>query len=70
MSNDQQQRPQEQPGPAMTPAAFTEKMREAAGDGDPEGSHCDMDRLMCELLTSLGYGEGVEIFRKSKKWYA
>jgi hypothetical protein len=25
---------------------------------------------MCDLLESLGYAEGVEIFRRAEKWYA
>lgn len=63
----------------MTPEEFAEKMRELAGDpddngyywpGDPEAAHHDMDDLMCEVLESLGYGEGVEIFRNTYKWYA
>lgn len=28
------------------------------------------DKLMCDVLTQLGYGEGVEIFKNAPKWYA
>lgn len=53
-------------------AYFKEAMsniRQKYGD-DAEGCHKAMDILMCETLTKLGYGEGVEIFMNSKKWYA
>jgi len=39
-------------------------------DGDFEQSHSAMDDLMAKVLVELGYGEGVAIFRKQKKWYA
>lgn len=54
-------------------------MRELAGEkneygqycpDDPEYVHGEMDDLLCEVLESLGYGEGVEIFRNTYKWYA
>ena len=63
----------------MTPEEFAEKMRELAGEkneygqycpDDPERAHGKMDDLMCEVLESLGYGEGVEIFRNTRLWYA
>ena len=37
---------------------------------DPEMSHIKADRLMCELLTELGYGEAVKIFEEMEKWYS
>ena len=63
----------------MTPDEFARKMKEASElkftfggceFDDTEGAHCDMDKLMCTLLTDLGYSEGIDIFRKTKKWYA
>lgn len=60
----------------MTPAGFLAKMNEIY-DTDPEGfdydeesSHSSADILMCELLKELGYGAGVEVFEKARKWYA
>lgn len=60
----------------MTPAEFLAKML-AIYDGDPqsykydeETSHDTADRLMCELLKQLGYGAGVEVFERARKWYA
>lgn len=37
---------------------------------DWEDRHCDADDLMCELLESLGYADGVRAFRDMDKWYA
>ena len=54
----------------MTPEEFTEKMRALAAKYDEEEFHIAADRLMGDLLTSLGYGEGVEVFEKTPKWYS
>lgn len=34
-----------------------------------EAAHIKADELMCEILTDLGYGEGIEIFKKMEKYY-
>lgn len=36
----------------------------------PETTHVMMDECMCRLLRELGYGEGVDIFEDTGKWYA
>lgn len=55
----------------MSPEKFKEVMNDAIKEGfDPELTHAIMDGLMCKLLRELGYGEGVDIFEKSEKWYA
>lgn len=54
----------------MNPVDFAEKMREASDVSDPESSHVVGDDLMCEVLTDLGYGEGVSVFCVMRKWYA
>lgn len=56
----------------MNPEEFYEKMLQLKNDfgGDEEAVHIYMDNLMCELLSMLGYGDGVEIFNKTDKWYA
>lgn len=57
----------------MTPKEFYEKMKELSdeeGFMDSEYVHGNMDDLMCEVLTSLGYGEGVKVFKDTLKWYA
>lgn len=55
---------------SMTPEGFAWEMRLIARGDDEEVEHSDMDDLMCELLTSLGYEEGVQIFKDAHKWYA
>lgn len=56
------------------PTEFKQKMRyeqkRLDEDGDFEETHIRMDAIMCELLRNLGYGEGVDIFLKTAKWYA
>ena len=37
---------------------------------DPEGFHSRADKLMCDLLRANGFGAGVDIFEKTKKWYS
>lgn len=56
----------------MTPEEFYQKMLTIAHDpaGDTQADHGNADKLMCEVLTELGYGEGVEVFKEMGKWYA
>jgi hypothetical protein len=56
----------------LTPEEFANKMKSlyVKLGGDQEAFHADADDLMCVLLRSLGYAEGVEIFEKADKWYA
>jgi hypothetical protein len=37
---------------------------------DEEQKHAAADELMCELLKSLGYEKGVQVFDDMDKWYA
>lgn len=63
---------------AITPEEFAKKMKEIKDAyidededwNDVEDVHFDMDVLMMEVLRSLGYGEGVDIFDETDKWYA
>lgn len=54
----------------MTPEQFDENMRKLLAHYDAEEAHREADNLMCELLRSLGYGEGVQAFLESTRWYA
>lgn len=54
----------------LLPNEFARLMKAISEDGDTEIAHSLADKLLCEALQSLGYGEGVEIFRKMHKWYA
>ena len=61
----------------LTPEEFAitmTKIRSGAIYGgkmyDEENQHIDADWLMCNVLRSLGYGDGVDIFESMPKWYA
>lgn len=53
-----------------TPDEFLKDMQTVASSNDPEWSHGYMDDMMCNLLKQLGYGEAIEVFRHTEKWYA
>lgn len=57
---------------AMTPTEFAIKMWriKIRQNSSPEDKHIDADELMCELLESLGYREGVRFFKEMEKWYS
>lgn len=59
---------------SMNPWEFAFEMRsicdEYKGDMDTEMRHIKMDQLMCQVLTDLGYAEGVKVFKEADKWYA
>lgn len=56
----------------MTPEEFLDRMIQAKTEigNDPEHVHVVMDGIMCNLLESLGYGEGVAVFDHTYKYYA
>ena len=64
----------------LTPEEFTKAMKDISDKlanppkGNPyydeEDAHMGMDDLMCDLLRSLGYGDGVDIFENTDKWYS
>ena len=54
----------------VSPEEFKRAMQAFSDGTDTERDHGDADALMCQILESLGYGEGVKIFRKMGKWYA
>lgn len=56
----------------MTPVKFSAQMRaliEQYGD-DEESCHWHCDQLICQLLRELGYGEAVDMFEATERWYA
>ena len=56
----------------MTPEEFENEMAKLrfVKDDDLEGRHVAMDELMCDVLRSLGYGDGIDIFNNTHKWYS
>ncbi len=56
---------------AISPAEFAEQMRAIEKmKGDSEMMHIAADDLLCNVLESLGYSEGVKVFDSLNKWYA
>ena len=45
------------------------KLVNAYGE-DAERFHFEADELLCEVLESLGYELGVQMFREKEKWYS
>lgn len=54
----------------MTPQEAIEQLKEEQSNGDTEGAHGNADRILCELLRSLGHADVVTEFDKIDKWYA
>lgn len=59
-----------------TPSEFADKMKEIKGRfftdmyEDFHECHVDMDTYILEVLESLGYKDGVAVFRSTPKWYS
>lgn len=54
----------------IAPALFAETMRSILYVGrDAEATHRGMDHLMCDVLRSMGYDEGIDVFERALKWY-
>lgn len=54
----------------MTEQEAADRIRYLAENEDTEDAHIEADRILCELLTQLGYNKVVLEFRKMHKWYA
>jgi hypothetical protein len=54
----------------MTPEQFLEFVKGFQGGGDPEIAHSEIDEVMEQILTDLGYGEGIEALQDVTRWYA
>lgn len=56
----------------MTPEEFKLKMQTILTEYDDniENAHYAMDELMCEVLSDLGYEDGVKVFENSERWYS
>lgn len=61
----------EQGNAVMSPESFLWVVEKFIADElHPEGFHVQTDELMEELLTSLGYGEGIKAIQSQIRWYA
>lgn len=55
----------------ISPGDFAEMMRLIiTSSDDTEESHRRADQALCALLRDLGYGEAVDVFENSNRWYA
>lgn len=61
----------EQETAVMSPKSFLCVVEKFIADElHPEDFHVQTDELMEELLTSLGYGEGIKAIQSQIRWYA
>lgn len=56
----------------ILPKDFKEQMEQIEREyaDDTEVAHAKADFLMCEILSEMGYQEGVKVFKDMPKWYA
>jgi len=54
----------------MTREEAIAKLRSLHTSYDPESDHAEADKVLCELLISLGYEDVVIEFDNVDKWYA
>ena len=48
---------------------FCNELKKLQNEVDVEHNHFEADKLLCLLLTELGYLEVVKEFAKVKRWY-
>ena len=53
----------------MTKEEAIELLRHHANNPDREEAHVAADRVLCILLTTLGYADVVDEWHKIEKWY-
>ena len=61
--------PTVQPVRVLSPEEFAQEMRDYDSKWARRLAHKEMDILMCRVLRSLGYGEGVKVFLDSDWHY-
>jgi hypothetical protein len=54
----------------MTREEAIQRLTDLNVGGDLEAEHYEADKVLCELLTSLGYGDVVQVWEQIDKWYA
>jgi len=54
----------------MNPKEFLEKCLSILELDDPEYTHGELDSLVEDLLCELGYQDGINVIRKTTRWYA
>jgi hypothetical protein len=54
----------------MTREQAIEKLVECQQNRDTENAHLDADKVLCEMLISLGFKDVVNAWEPVHKWYA
>ena len=60
----------------MTPDEFKLEMIHIYGEVpedehyNEEKAHILADKVLCQLLCELGYGDGIDVFKQASRWYA
>lgn len=54
----------------MIREAAIKELKRLQGGGNIEATHSDADKVLCDILKMLGYGDVVEEYHKVEKRYA
>ncbi len=54
----------------MTSHEAIAQLKELQSNGDIESAHVTADKILCDLLKDLGYGDVVLEWESVEKWYA
>jgi len=54
----------------MTRDDYLDEMQQCINNSDTEEAHIDADRILCNLLVQLGYGDVVDLWYEVEKWYS
>ena len=46
------------------------KLEKCARSDDPEVAHEAADEVLCDLLTTLGFGDVVDAYKGVERWFA
>lgn len=47
-----------------------QKLKELQKSEETDQAHADADRILCDLLISLGYEDVIKEYKAIEKWYA
>lgn len=53
-----------------TSICIAEQLKALQSNPDKEAAHSQADKILCDLLNSLGYDDVVKEFENLEKWYA
>jgi len=47
-----------------------DRLNELSGMDDPEKAHSEADKILCEVISNLGYYGVAEAYNKIERWYS